>query len=360
MVLETKLGRIRSQAIEAEGPVAVAQTVVANAPVPTWRRVIAFVSPKNISAAYVGLIFFTIFAIKVPRTFLTGLTWSSILEEQSVAMILAIALLIPFAAGVFDVSVAFTLSMSSSIMAIMMATHHVPFVYAMLTVFGVGIGIGILNAIVIAIFKVNSLIATLGSGTVIGSVELWSTAGGNGIAGYPKGFLALGTDRFLGFSWLFLIAMAVALAVWWLLAHTRPGRRIYAIGGNPTAARLAGIPVAKYVFGTLMASGFLASLAGIAIAAELGSSQPGIGGDYLLSSFAAVFLGATQLNRGKGIENVWGTVLAILALSIATKGFSLVGAEVWVNNFVYGIALIAAVAAANWSRRKTLGATGLP
>jgi ribose transport system permease protein len=326
----------------------------------TLRTILRWLSPRNISAIYVGIIFFVIFAFKVPGTFLTGLTWSSILEEQAVGIILAIALLIPFAAGVFDVSVAFTLSLSTSVMAIMMVNHHQSFWIAAPTVIAMGALIGVFNAIAIAIFKVNSMIATLGSGTVLGSIELWVTNGGDGVFGFPSGFLKLGTAKVIGISWLFVLALAVAFGVWYVLTHTRQGRYVYAIGGNPVAAKLSGVPVVKYVFATLMLSGALAAVGGIALAAELGSSQPGIGEDYLLSSFAAVFLGSTQLNKGKGIENVWGTVIAILALSIATKGFSLLGALVWVNNFVYGLALIVSMAWANWSRRHTLTATGLP
>jgi len=142
----------------------------------------------------------------------------------------------------------------------------------------------------------------------------------------------------------------LALILWWLLEYTPAGRYLYSVGGNPQAARLAGIRVGRITTGAFLISGFVAALSGILLAAELGSASPDVGTPYLLPAFSAVFLGATQILPGR--VNVLGTLIAIFLLATGVKGLQLAGAPGYINDLFNGVALIIAVALAVRSRRR--------
>jgi ribose transport system permease protein len=118
------------------------------------------------------------------------------------------------------------------------------------------------------------------------------------------------------------------------------GRRIYATGFNATGSRLAGIHTNKLRFATLVVSGLVAGIAGVLLASQVNSGSPGIGPPYLLTAFAAAFLGATQFG---GRFNAPGTVLAVVLLGTGNTGLTLVGAPVWAPDMFSGIVLLLAL-----------------
>ena len=134
----------------------------------------------------------------------------------------------------------------------------------------------------------------------------------------------------------------IAIAIWLLLQHTATGRKIYACGFNENAARLAGVPTARFKFASLIASATLAGFAGIVLAATLGSGSPTAGESYLLPAFAAVFLGATQLTPGR--FNSFGTLVGILMLGTGTTGLALARQPQWIQDMFTGVVLIVALA----------------
>jgi ribose transport system permease protein len=142
----------------------------------------------------------------------------------------------------------------------------------------------------------------------------------------------------------------LAIILWWLLEYTPAGRYLYSVGGNPQAARLAGIRVGRITTGAFVICGVVAAFAGVMLAAELGSSSPDVGVPYLLPAFSAVFLGATQILPGR--VNVLGTLIAIFLLATGVKGLQLAGAPGYINDLFNGFALIIAVALAVRSTRR--------
>jgi ribose transport system permease protein len=156
-------------------------------------------------------------------------------------------------------------------------------------------------------------------------------------------FAAIGQTQILGgitlpVAYLFVLAAII----WFVLEHTPTGRRLYAAGFNADAARLAGIPVKRLRFRSLLVSAFMAGLAGIVLASYLGSGSPTGGTPYLLPAFAAVFLGATQFKNGR--FNAWGTVVAVLMLGTGITGLALAAAPPWAADLFTGVVLIAALA----------------
>jgi ribose transport system permease protein len=160
----------------------------------------------------------------------------------------------------------------------------------------------------------------------------------------------------LGFQIIVVYLLVIALVLWWATAHTPVGRYLYAIGGNPEAARLSGVRMERYTTFALITSATVAGMAGILFCSLNGPALT-FGGTLLLPAFAAAFLGSTQLIPGR--FNVWGTLLAIYVLATGVQGLQLVSGASWLNEMFNGVALIIAVAlsiqrspSAHWERIK--------
>jgi ribose transport system permease protein len=175
----------------------------------------------------------------------------------------------------------------------------------------------------------------------------------------PTSYEQFASSEFLGLTLPVWLVLVIAIVAWYVLDLTRLGRYIYATGGNIEAARLSGVRTSRIVFGSLVASGIGGTIAGLIITAQLDSGSPSVGPDYLLPSFAAVFLGATQFRVGR--PNVWGTVLAVFVIAVGIKGLSIIGAPLYVGSIFDGAALIIAVSLTVLTNRRTgLAARMLP
>jgi ribose transport system permease protein len=150
--------------------------------------------------------------------------------------------------------------------------------------------------------------------------------------------------------------LIVAIAMWFLLEHTATGRRLYATGFNPDAAKLAGVRTERLRFASLLVSGTLAGATGLVLASNIGSGDPSAGTSYLLPAFAAAFLGATQLKHGR--FNAFGTLIAVLLLGTGTTGLGLASAPQWASDMFVGVVLIASLALTGLQRRASGGDAG--
>jgi ribose transport system permease protein len=286
-------------------------------------------------------VFILIFGLWVPSTFLTGTTVTAILSSQAITAVVALAVLVPLAGGAYDLSVASSVSLTGLVCGLLMTSQmHFSPVLAIAATLVVGILIGAFNGALVAGVGVNSFIATLGTSSVlIGLCSL--LAGGRYVGPFPVGFTNLTSPSPLGIPMVAIYVLALGIAVWYALEHTPIGRRLYASGTKPNAARLAGVRTRLYVFWALVACGLGAAVAGVLLASSLNSVNETTGSTYLLPAYAAAFLGTTQLKVGR--FNVWGTLLAIVLLGTGIQGLQLAGANVWVTNVFYGLALIGAV-----------------
>jgi ribose transport system permease protein len=225
---------------------------------------------------------------------------------------------------------------------------------AVLLAVAIGAAIGVINAIVVVTMRIDSFIATLATGSLIQSLITMAT-GDTPIQDIKLsgGFAKIGQTDISGITLPVLYAVVVAIAIWYLLEHTATGRRLYATGFNPDAARLAGVRTERLRFMSLVASGLLSGVAGVVLASTLQSGSPSAGTPYLLPAFAAAFLGATQLKHGR--FNAWGTIVAVLLLGTGTTGLGLASAPQWAANMFVGVVLIAALAVTGIQRRATRG-----
>lgn len=302
------------------------------------------------SGLYVWAALILLFALWVPETFLTTSNLKIVAGDQAITAMLALGIIIPLAAGVFDLSFAGVLGVSVALTAYMQSGGHSPVVAALIALVGAA-AVGAFNGYVVVHLQVNSFIATLGMSSLLAAAAYWITDGKQITDGFNSTFLELGTRQVLGIPLPFYVMLAVAALIYVVIEHLPVGRYLYAAGGNPQAARLAGVRVDRIVFGSLVASSFIAGVTGVVLAARLGTASPDIGPSYLLPAFSAVFLGSTQIKSGR--VNVLGTLIAIYLLATGVKGLQLAGAPVYVNDLFNGAALIIAVALAARSVRRS-------
>jgi ribose transport system permease protein len=188
--------------------------------------------------------------------------------------------------------------------------------------------------------KIDSFIATLGTGTVLYGLNAWYTGGQQVLGDLPPEFLAIsGNIGIVPAPALYVLVVSLAL---WLVFEFLPlGRYLYVLGASPRAAELNGISAKRYVTLGFVAAGTLAAFAGVVLQSQLQVGQSSVGQEYLLPAFTAALLGATSIRPGR--VNVWGTVLAVAVLAVTVAGLNQLGAPFFVEPLFNGSMLILAV-----------------
>jgi len=309
-----------------------------------WRKL----HPRNIGVLYLYAITWMVFLAWVPDTWTTWLTHRSVLNQNAILVVAALGLLVPLAAGVFDLSIGAAISTGAVLSGWMLVEQQWPLPVALVGALAAGFLIGALNGFLVVKIRIDSFIATLGMGSVLTAFTVWLSKN-RSILGFPPSFRRLAEPFAWSLNTTVLIALGVALALWFVLEHTSLGRYLFATGGAREAARLAGVQTDRYVWGALIVSATTASGAGVLLAAQFGSTQSQSGAPYLLPAFAAAFLGSTQFKQR---FNVLGTVLAVVVLQSGVKGLQLAGVgSTWVESLFFGVALIVAVGLSSFKKR---------
>jgi ribose transport system permease protein len=324
---------------------------------PAPRRILSTIGPQNLSLIGALIVVVAIF------TWLNSgyLTWDNIQvigEAATVAGLLAVVQTVVIICGAMDISVGSQTGVASVISAMaFMSTGHNPFL-GMAAAVGLGIVIGIVNGIIIVYGRVNPVIATLaGLAAYKGVAQLISGGRAQGFVLGDDLFIFIARGRIAGIPVQVCILIVVAIAVHLMLKYTDIGRNIYAIGGNDTAARLAGININKYLIAVYALAGIVSAVAGIVLTARTGSGQPTSGSEGLeLQSITAAALGGCALKGGKG--GVAGTLLAVLLLGALNNGLNVVGVNTFWQNVAQGALLVVAVVIQQ--RRSGERAVGLP
>jgi ABC-type sugar transport system ATPase subunit/ribose/xylose/arabinose/galactoside ABC-type transport system permease subunit len=307
------------------------------------RRVAAF---RNVSALYLLAFMFVVFALWVPDTFLTAGTWRSLLSDQAITCLVAVGLVVPTACGVIDLAIGAEVGLGAVLVARLLV-GSMPIAAAVLLSLLAGAAVGVFSWLMITRARIPSFIATLAVSSLLAAATAW-ISGSEQIINLPAGYARLGNGQLLGITYPVYIMLAVALLLWYVLERTPAGRRIYATGGNPQAATLAGIRISRVILFALVTSGVIAGLSGLLLTSQLSTGDPTVGPGYLLPVIAAVFLGSTQFRGGR--FNIWGTVVAAYVLAVGVKGLQLAGLPVWIPDLFNGAALLVAVGLAAWRR----------
>lgn len=280
--------------------------------------------------------------------FLTPRNLVNTLDAWAPTGILACGLTLVTIAGGFDLSVSAIYALVGIIVIYLVEATGSP-VLALAVGLAAGGILGLANGVVTTVGRVNTFITTLGSSIIIRGLAVAIT-GGFIINTKSDAFIEIARGDIFGVKNTVYIFIAVILVCGFLLRWTTFGRYCFAAGGNPEAARLAGVPVRAVKTATFVISGVLAALAGMLVASRAGSAQPTAGTGLEFTAIAAVVVGGNSLFGGQGA--IWRTVLGIALLALIRNGFNLLSVDPTYQRMTEGAIIILAVAIDEWSRRR--------
>jgi ribose transport system permease protein len=291
------------------------------------------------------------FSIHSPAAFFTVDNLLNVLNQSSLTALIAAGLTVTLIVGEFDLSIGYASSLAGVLVAGLMGQQGLPVGLAVLAVLAAGGGIGAVNGILVAKAGINAVVATLGIGTILVGVSYTYSNGQPIATGLPTVFLNFALGKVLGIPKPVIITAAVLILLWIIVNLTDLGQKLQAVGGNPEAARLSGIPVDRVKIFAFVTSGVCAALTGIMLSSLIGSGTLAAGDGYLLSAFAAVFLGSATLRDGE--FHIVGTVIGVLIINTGINGLSIVGVATSYQNIFTGSVLIIGVGLSTVARRYT-------
>lgn len=349
----------------------------------SFRKSLGFVGADNLSLIFALVILVLLITVASPWFGLAGgdrfFSWQNLMNSLAQAIVivglLAIGETVVIIAGALDISVGSIASIGSVVAASVLVgvgtvggLGILPTNSALIAVFaGIAAGMiaGMINGLIVTWLRVNPTIATLGTLAAFAGFAFLLVPDGKpiGVLTQPDftylaqgRFLmdaavpALGGGKWTGIPVLTVILLAVAILVHVIMRYTDFGRAIYAIGGNATAARLAGINISRVRVIMYMLSGGIAGLAGVLLTARTTSGNPINGNGLELQAITAVFLGGAATAGGKG--TIFGTFLAVILVGVLNNGMNLLGFNTFVQRVALGLLLIAAVAISQWRQAR--------
>lgn len=321
------------------------------------RRVLGFIGAQNLSLIAALIAVVATFA-SLNSGYLTWANLAGIGEAVTVTGLLAVVQTVVIICGALDISVGSQAGIASVISAMAFTATAENAWAGIGAAVGVGIVAGLVNGLIIVYGRVNAVIATLATlAAYKGVAQLVSDGKAQGFVLNDDVFVFISRGKIAGLPVPVVILIIVALGVHVMLKYTDIGRNIYAIGGNDTAARLAGININKYLISVYILAGVVCAIAGIILTARTGSGQPVSGSEGLeLKAITAAALGGCALTGGRG--GVPGTLLAVLLLGALDNGLNVVGVNTFWQNVAQGTLLVVAVVIQQ--RRSGERAVGLP
>ncbi|QAS81842.1 ABC transporter permease (plasmid) [Rhizobium acidisoli] len=298
------------------------------------------VGTQNISLLIALIALVVIFGFIRPDVFFTGRNLINIGLAVTIIGILAMAQTIVIVSGGLDLSVGSIVGLGTMVLAVVIQDTGSVVLGVVACVFA-GVFAGILNGLTIVYGPVNAVIATLGTMSAFRGLAFLLN-NGNSVAIQANGLRSLGTGTLLGLPcaiWLLLIIMAFFVV---FTQKTVIGRNLYAIGGNPTVARLAGIAIRRYQVGIYAMSGLSAAIAAVVLTSRTMSGQPSSGSQGLeLEAITAAVLGGCALQGGKG--TIVGAMLGVLIIGVLNNGMILTSVPTFYQLLAKGALLVAAV-----------------
>lgn len=292
------------------------------------------------------LIVFTYLSFASP-VFFTGRNLLNVLDQSATVGMIAAAGTLVLIGGCLDLSSGAVFAFSGVIAGMMVSYLGVPTALAVGAL--TGTVFGLLNGVISTIGRVNSIITTLATGIMIRGLALVITGGALVRVTDPK-FSSLGRADYGGVTIAVFVFLGMVAITWFVLARTTFGRYIYAVGGNPEAAKLSGVRVNQIRTATFVISGLAAGIAGVLSASRVSTGQADAGIGLEINAIAAILIGGTSMNGGEGA--VWRTGFGVLLVTLIGNGFNLLNFNpIWQQVF-QGAVILGAVALDSWSRGK--------
>jgi ribose transport system permease protein len=320
---------------------------------PPARRRAAF-RPAQIIGPYgllllTGLLF-VLFSLLLPSTFPTPLNMRTILSDKSIVAFLSLAAMIPLSTNKFDLSIGFGVGLAHILAIGLQVQFGVPWPVAVVAVVLIGLAVGTINGLLVEAAQIDSFIATLGTGSILYAISFAYTGGRQIVGVLPAEFIAINGAAPFGIPAPAIYVVVLGVVLWIAYEYLPIGRYMYAIGSNPRAAELSGIPKHRYVIVAFAASGFITACAGVVLGSKLQIGQANVGNEYLLPAFVGALLGSTAIRVGR--MNVWGTLVAVAVLAVGISGIEQLGSSFFVEPLFNGTTLIIAVGLAGFAARR--------
>jgi ribose/xylose/arabinose/galactoside ABC-type transport system permease subunit len=349
----------------------------------TFGRVVGFVGGDNLSLIFALIILVFLVTVVSNWVGMQGgdkfFSWQNLMNSlaQTIVIVglLAIGETVPIVAGALDISVGSVASIGSVVSASVLVgvgavggLHIFPtnnVVVAVIAGIVAGMIAGVINGVIVTKLHVNAIIATLGTMAAFAGIAFLLAPAGKPIGvGTVPNFTWLAQGRFWvnahvpplgGIKWtgvpvLTVVVIIVAILVHIIMRYTDFGRSIYAVGGNVTAARLAGIKISRVQTMMFVLSGGIAGLAGVLLSARTTSGNPINGTGLEMQAITAVFLGGAATAGGKG--TVMGTFIAVILIGVLNNGMNLLGIDTFIQKVALGLLLVAAVAISQWRQSR--------
>lgn len=309
-----------------------------------------------IGMAAIVLVFWAL----LPQTFMTARNWLNMTQQVSMLTVAAVAMTVVMVVGDFDLSVGSMASLSGIVAALLFIWDW-PVPAAVASALAVGLIGGLINGLLVSVIGILPFVATLATLTMY-SGAAFILSGGKTIFGrdipqsfadFAKSGLPLGSlgGKPLALPWLTGLALAITAGVFVVLELSTYGRRLYAIGGNAEAARLAGVRVTWLRLTAYGFTGVGAAVAGLMYASRVASANPTQGEGLMLNAIAAVFLGMTVTRHGQ--PRVLASVLGVLVLGIMDNGLTQLQVDSYVREVLVGLIILLAVSISALGRKAT-------
>ncbi|WP_353215092.1 ABC transporter permease [Salinisphaera hydrothermalis] len=300
-----------------------------------------------VAAALIAL--FVTFTIISPF-FLTESNMLTLLNSIAVIAVLSIGQTFVIVTAGIDLSQGSVVGLSGIIGAqVMTATGSITL--GVIAAIASGVAVGLFNGVLTAFTRVPAFIATLGTLSIAGGGALLLT-GGQPIYQLPAAFNDFGTAAIGILPYIMIVSIVLAVIAQVVLSRTRFGRSVFAIGSNPRAALLSGLPVRMNTVIVFVISGALSAVGGVLLTAYVNSALPTSGADYELDSIAAVVIGGGSLFGGQGA--VWASILGVLLLGVLSNGAELVGVSSYAQTVILGCVVIVAVFIDSFRKRAAI------
>ncbi|QAY71706.1 ABC transporter permease [Xylanimonas protaetiae] len=270
-------------------------------------------------------------------------SWRDLLLTPSILMLLAVGEAVVIITRNVDLSVGSVLALTAYLTGrLFIAQPGLPVVAVFVAGLLAGGALGLVNGLLVSLGRVPALVITLGTLYVYRGVVLtWAGSDRVNASDLPDGFLALGTKTLASIPVLTMIAVVVLAAVGYHLHTARGGRELYAIGSDPDAALLFGLPVRRRVLGAFVLSGALAGMAGVFYAARYGTISSGAGLGLELQAVAAAVIGGVAIFGGSG--TVWGAALGAVLLVTINRALPILGISEFWQQAVVGVLILGAI-----------------
>lgn len=282
-----------------------------------------------------------VLTILSPDAFARPANLINILKQASINGILAAGMMFVIISGGIDLSVGSIVALSGVMAAHFAHPGEYPLIVPIIIAMSVGALVGLVNGVGVAYGNIPPFIVTLGTMTIVRGIALIA-ANGQPVFGVTKAFEALaGGFIFNSIPNLVVYFVVITLILAFILTKTVFGRRVYAIGGNETAARVSGINVERIKLAVYTLCGFLAGIAGILLASRIISGNPTSGQAYELDAIAAVIIGGVSMSGGAG--KWYGTVIGALLMAVISNGLDILNVSSHFQLVIKGLIIIVAV-----------------